>query len=1068
MILLRRLTAHNFKQLRDVDLRFPERGRFLVTGLNEAGKSTLFEAVFFALFGKPLATESGRASMEDLIHYGSEEALVLLELDLAGGRGLSIARRIRRGKPNVWELDLHAAGAGLAGDEADARVEEVRGNREVNARVEAELGFDGEALLNTCFVEQKKLEKLEGMSRSQREQSLMKLLNLDRLVEIGDRLKIRLSDRQDLERLADRAKLAGLRAERPGLEAKAATGEARLARLEAHAALESALDQLAELETGAAELIAARIEARRQAERAERVVALGRALERWRAGREAAERAAEALEAAGEAETALASAKRVRDEELPATLARGQALGRLRRRREWLAGLQDEREELARRIEARDAELKALAQDLEALNDCRRELVEARAQRREAHDAIGRLEQDRRAFDVGDALREWLELQTDGRGGSGVEDILDEARTRRDHLEGRVRLFGAAFVAGLVAWIALAAGVLLVLGPSPLWLLLLGAAALGILGLGIMALPAWRGHRALAVDVARLEGEAAVAEREADRRAARREEAAERIRKLNAVLPADAERGAAALAEIEARLEGRDRSSVDAELQGEREREARSGARSESLVQREEELRARSRGRDGAVLGRERDAWAARVARIDVAIERRRPRIEALAGELGLPEGEDEALEDEIGRLREQFGALRRQAERVEELEAALATSRQRAETAEQAAREAWRSLPEAQVGAEPDPITRAESWEVAGAALERAHEQAGGQRVEQAAADAARKAAELAGAHNGARAALERVLGRLAGAKAIGEAGLRLETSLPELAEVDSDSKAAADAGDRTDATESVVERYGETREGLQAAREALAPEPDWPDLEALKAQQEALRSRLDVLRHEIGRLEQRLGLAGELIDAEEAAEAHRKAERELAVRERAGEIVTHASRNVVRRILPSTLQHMRRLLPALTEERYFDAQLGDDYRIQVYDDRAGAWKMKNIFSGGTRDQLSLALRLAFALATLPEERGAAPSFLFLDEPLGAFDARRARALLGLLTEGEIAESFDQIFLISHLRVEPGIFDYYLRLDDGRVVESNLPGAGVEDGDVEADEASVAVEDGA
>ena len=47
MIHIRRLTAHGFKQLEEVDLALPRRGRFLVGGLNEAGKSTLFEAIFF-------------------------------------------------------------------------------------------------------------------------------------------------------------------------------------------------------------------------------------------------------------------------------------------------------------------------------------------------------------------------------------------------------------------------------------------------------------------------------------------------------------------------------------------------------------------------------------------------------------------------------------------------------------------------------------------------------------------------------------------------------------------------------------------------------------------------------------------------------------------------------------------------------------------------------------------------------------------------------------------------------------------------------------------------------------
>ncbi|HID87313.1 MAG TPA: hypothetical protein EYP55_08025 [Anaerolineae bacterium] len=142
--------------------------------------------------------------------------------------------------------------------------------------------------------------------------------------------------------------------------------------------------------------------------------------------------------------------------------------------------------------------------------------------------------------------------------------------------------------------------------------------------------------------------------------------------------------------------------------------------------------------------------------------------------------------------------------------------------------------------------------------------------------------------------------------------------------------------------------------------------------------------------------------------------------------------------------------MEHMRRLLPTLTMHRYYDAELDPEtYQIRVWDERAGdrgGWKQKNIFSGGTKDQFSLALRLAFALATLPAERGAAPSFIFLDEPLGSFDDERAQALLHLLTEGQIAESFDQIFLISHVRVDPNLFNYHLTIEGGRVVESDLP----------------------
>ena len=144
--------------------------------------------------------------------------------------------------------------------------------------------------------------------------------------------------------------------------------------------------------------------------------------------------------------------------------------------------------------------------------------------------------------------------------------------------------------------------------------------------------------------------------------------------------------------------------------------------------------------------------------------------------------------------------------------------------------------------------------------------------------------------------------------------------------------------------------------------------------------------------------------------------------------------------------------MDYMRQILPTLTRDRYHDAQLDPEtYKIQVWDERAGqggAFKEKNIFSGGTKDQFSLALRLAFALATLPQERGSAPSFIFLDEPLGSFDTERADALIYLLTEGEIARAFDQIFLISHIHVDERLFTHRVVLENGRVQFTDLPAA--------------------
>lgn len=207
------------------------------------------------------------------------------------------------------------------------------------------------------------------------------------------------------------------------------------------------------------------------------------------------------------------------------------------------------------------------------------------------------------------------------------------------------------------------------------------------------------------------------------------------------------------------------------------------------------------------------------------------------------------------------------------------------------------------------------------------------------------------------------------------------------------------------------------------------------------------------DALLAELGDLDgrrrrafERLGGDGEDLDLEECRRRVDRLTRHLEVKRLSAGLVEGTMERIVRMVLPNTERNLGQILPLLTAGRYHEARIADDYQLQVWDDSAGRYASKAIFSGGARDQFSLALRLSFALATLPQELGATPGFLFLDEPLSSSDGPRTEALVRLLTSGQIAESFSQIFVISHNRsFDPGAFQHRLLLRDGRVVESTL-----------------------
>ena len=237
------------------------------------------------------------------------------------------------------------------------------------------------------------------------------------------------------------------------------------------------------------------------------------------------------------------------------------------------------------------------------------------------------------------------------------------------------------------------------------------------------------------------------------------------------------------------------------------------------------------------------------------------------------------------------------------------------------------------------------------------------------------------------------------------------------------------------------------------------------WPLVELVSSDEEdqareqldSIRNQLFALRQQARQLTVELQHPGTPLSIEECQQRAVELVEEREICGWATRLLKETHDRIARRVLPITERNMQPLLQQLTGGRYRDVRLtpedtddqpGEmDYRIRVWDPAAGRYIAKNLFSGGTRDQCSLALRLAFALATLPQELGVAPGFIFLDEPLSAFDSLRAQALVELITTGTIAQQFNQVILISHQHAfDREAFHYHVRMDAGQIIESDLP----------------------
>ena len=125
-------------------------------------------------------------------------------------------------------------------------------------------------------------------------------------------------------------------------------------------------------------------------------------------------------------------------------------------------------------------------------------------------------------------------------------------------------------------------------------------------------------------------------------------------------------------------------------------------------------------------------------------------------------------------------------------------------------------------------------------------------------------------------------------------------------------------------------------------------------------------------------------------------------------------GEFRTH----LISRIRPALMSSSSELLGILTEGRYNDLTLDEDYEISIRD---GSEQHKlERFSGGEKDLANLCLRLAISEIIATRHGTNSFDLIVLDEIFGSQDANRKRTLLSTLNG--LSNRFKQIFLITHV----------------------------------------------
>jgi exonuclease SbcC len=211
-MILDRLVLHNFKRFRDEDIRFRD-GITGILGNNGTGKSSLVQAIFFALYG---VQATGIAADYIVSAFAGPKEKCEVRLDFRiGGDSFTVLRTFKKGKTVSHDASFHQNGKLMA-----------TGVSPVEEAVKRTLGMGPVDFKNTIYAGQKDLLTLLENTPGKRKEWFQKALGIDYLKNGSDALLREQVDAKNAELQRKEGELAALAGRQ---------NEAELVRLEAMA-----------------------------------------------------------------------------------------------------------------------------------------------------------------------------------------------------------------------------------------------------------------------------------------------------------------------------------------------------------------------------------------------------------------------------------------------------------------------------------------------------------------------------------------------------------------------------------------------------------------------------------------------------------------------------------------------------------------------------------------------------------------------------------------------------------------------------------------------------------------
>jgi len=178
----------------------------VLSGPNGHGKSSLLDAVTWALWGQARGVDKRGTGTDDLIHHKEAHMQVEFSFELEGQRYRVIRSRSRKGKTGVSKLEFQIQGDGVPRALTGETIAVTQ------AAIDKTLRMDYETFINSAFIMQGKADIFMAKSANERKEILSEILGLSLYDELEALAKEKRREQNERLRIID-TKIASIQQE---------------------------------------------------------------------------------------------------------------------------------------------------------------------------------------------------------------------------------------------------------------------------------------------------------------------------------------------------------------------------------------------------------------------------------------------------------------------------------------------------------------------------------------------------------------------------------------------------------------------------------------------------------------------------------------------------------------------------------------------------------------------------------------------------------------------------------------------------------------------------------------